>query len=326
MLEIFQSISKERTAMLRLVGSVIGPWVEELRGLCSENLSNGKEVILDFTHVSSLDAEGISLVLTLRDQAVSIRNIPFSVANQLGDTVQSPQRALDPGSTTPRSESRSTKASRSIYSGSTDELDLIAALRSGDELAFTQLVGTYQNRLLRTARTYVNSQAVAEEVVQETWLGVLKGLESFECRCSLKTWIFQILINRAKTKGEREGRMIPFSAMLDPQSDPGAPAVDPSLFNDNGPESRGGWVSPPRDWGKTPEQALLSQEFRALVQAAIDALPPSQREVITLRDVQGWSSGEVCDILGLSETNQRVLLHRARSKVRQALDQYFATR
>jgi RNA polymerase sigma-70 factor (ECF subfamily) len=271
-----------------------------------------------------LAREDISLVLTFRDQAVSIRNIPLSVADQLRDTLQSPQQALDPGSTTPSSESRSTKASRSIYSGSTDDLDLIAALRSGDELAFTQLVGTYQNRLLRTARTYVNSEAVAEEVVQETWLGVLKGLESFEGRCSLKTWIFQILINRARTRGKREGRMIPFSVMFDPQTDPGAPAVDPSLFNDNGPESLGGWISPPRDWGKSPEQALLSQESRALVQAAIDALPSSQKQVITLHDVQGWTSREVCDILGISEANQRVLLHRARSKVRQALDQYYA--
>src|SRR5271168_1121205 len=184
-----------------------------------------------------LAREDISSVLTLRDQAVSMRNIPLSVADQLRDTVQSPQQAMDPGSTTPRSESRSTKASRSIYSGSTEELDLIAALRSGDELAFTQLVGTCQNRLLRTARTYVSSEAEAEEVVQETWLGVLKGLERFEGRCSLKTWIFQILINRARTRGKREARMIPFSVVFDRQTDAGAPAVDPSPFNNNGPES-----------------------------------------------------------------------------------------
>jgi RNA polymerase sigma-70 factor, ECF subfamily len=216
--------------------------------------------------------------------------------------------------------------SAGVSSGSTDELELIAALRRGDELAFRRLVTTYQNCLFRTARIYVSSQAVVEEVVQETWLGVLKGLDKFESRCSLKTWIFQILINRAKTRGEREGRMIPFSAMFDPQSEPGEPAVDPSKFNDSDPESSDGWISQPRDWGKTPEQSLLSQEFRALVQATMDALPPSQKEVITLRDVQGWTSGEVCNILGVSETNQRVLLHRARSKVRQALDQYFATK
>jgi len=173
---------------------------------------------------------------------------------------------------------------------------------------------------------YVGSQAVAEEVVQETWVGVLKGLDNFEGRCSLKTWMFQILINRAKTRGEREGRMIPFSAMFDPQSDHGESAVDPSQFNDNDPEWPGGWVTQPRNWDANPEQSLLSQEVKAYTQAAIDGLPPSQREVITLRDVQGWTSEEVCNVLGVSETNQRVLLHRARSKVRQALDQYFGAK
>ena len=173
---------------------------------------------------------------------------------------------------------------------------------------------------------YVDSQAVSEEVVQETWLGVLKGIDRFEGRCTLKTWIFQILINRAKTRGEREGRMIPFSAMFDAHSDASEPAVDPSQFNENDPEWPGGWVSQPRDWGRTPEQSVLSQEFRALVQAAIDALPAGQKEVITLRDVQGWTSEEVCNTLEVSETNQRVLLHRARSKVRQALDCYFAAK
>ncbi len=137
------------------------------------------------------------------------------------------------------------------------------------------------------------------------------------------TWMFQILINRAKTRGEREGRMIPFSAMFDPQSDHGEPAVDPSQFNENDPEWPGGWVTQPRNWGANPEQSLLSQEVKAYTQAAIDGLPASQCEVITLRDVQGWTAQEVCNVLGVSETNQRVLLHRARSKVRQALDQYF---
>jgi RNA polymerase sigma-70 factor, ECF subfamily len=209
---------------------------------------------------------------------------------------------------------------------SPEELELLAALRRGDEAAFSRLVGAHHNALLRVARLYVGSHTVSEEVVQETWLGVLKGLDRFEGRCSLKTWIFQILINRAKTRGERESRMIPFSVMFDAQSDPGEPAVDPSQFNENDPEWPGGWMTQPRDWGKTPEQTLLSQELRAVVQSAIETLPPNQKEVITLRDVQGWASEEVCNILGVSETNQRVLLHRARSKVRQILDQYFAAR
>lgn len=205
-------------------------------------------------------------------------------------------------------------------------MELLAALRRGDESAFNRLVTAHQSSLVRVARMYVASHAVSEEVVQETWLGVLKGLDKFEGRCSLKTWIFQILINRAKTRGEREGRMIPFSAMFDAQSDPGEPAVDPSQFNENDPEWPGGWVTQPRDWGKTPEQTLLSQELRTVMQSAIETLPPNQKEVITLRDVQGWTSEEVCNVLGVSETNQRVLLHRARSKVRQILDQYFAAR
>jgi RNA polymerase sigma-70 factor, ECF subfamily len=208
----------------------------------------------------------------------------------------------------------------------TTELDLLAALRRGDESAFSRVVTLHQGPLLRVARMYVGSQAVAEEVVQETWMGVLKGLDNFQGRCSLKTWIFQILINRAKTRGEREGRMIPFSAMFDPQSDLGEPAVDPGQFNENDPEWPGGWITQPRNWGANPEQSLLSQELKAHTQAAIESLQPSQREVITLRDVQGWTSEEVCNVLGVSETNQRVLLHRARSKVRQALDQYFGAR
>jgi RNA polymerase sigma-70 factor (ECF subfamily) len=213
-----------------------------------------------------------------------------------------------------------------MFGAPNEELELITSLRRRDESAFSRLVATHHRSLLRVARLYVGSQAVSEEVVQETWLGVLKGIDRFEGRCSLKTWIFQILINRAKTRGEREGRMIPFSAMFDATSEAGEPAVDPSQFNESDPEWPGGWVSRPRDWGSTPEQSLLSQEFRALVQIAIDSLPANQKEVITLRDVHGWTSEEVCNILGVSETNQRVLLHRARSKVRQALDSYFAVK
>ena len=143
------------------------------------------------------------------------------------------------------------------------ELELVAALRRRDESAFSRLFTAHHSSLLRVARMYAGSEAVSEEVVQETWLGVLKGIDRFEGRCTLKTWIFQILVNRAKTRGEREGRMIPFSAMFDHESDTSAPAVDPSQFNENDPEWPGGWVSQPRDWGKTPEQALLSREFRA---------------------------------------------------------------
>jgi len=211
-------------------------------------------------------------------------------------------------------------------SAATDERELISRLRRKDETAFTSLIAAHHGSLLRVARLYVNCSEVAQEVVQDTWLGVIKGIDGFEGRSSLKTWIFQILINRARSRGEREGRSIPFSAYFDAQTAPAEPAVDPSQFNENDPEWPGGWVTQPRNWGATPEQVLLSSELRAYTQAAIDALPPSQREVITLRDVQGWTSEEVCNVLGVSETNQRVVLHRARSKVRQALDQYFEAR
>jgi RNA polymerase sigma-70 factor, ECF subfamily len=206
------------------------------------------------------------------------------------------------------------------------ERDLVASLRRRDEQAFAALIAAHHGALLRVARLYVNSTAVAEEVVQDTWLGVIKGIDGFEGRSSLKTWIFQILLNRARTRGQREGRSIPFSAYFDAQTAPAEPAVDPSQFNETDPEWPGGWVTQPRNWGATPEQVLLSCELRAYTEAAIAALPPSQREVITLRDVQGWTSDEVCNVLGVSETNQRVLLHRARSKVRQALDSYFDAR
>lgn len=211
-------------------------------------------------------------------------------------------------------------------SPASDERELVAALRRKDEMAFATLIALHHSSLLRVARLYVNSVEVAEEVVQDTWLGVIKGIHNFEGRSSLKTWIFQILINRSRTRGQRESRSIPFSAFFDAETAPAEPAVDPSQFNENDPEWPGGWVTQPRNWGATPEQVLLSSEVRAYTEAAIEALPPSQREVITLRDVQGWTAEEVCNVLGVSETNQRVLLHRARSKVRQSLDKYFEAR
>jgi RNA polymerase sigma-70 factor (ECF subfamily) len=169
---------------------------------------------------------------------------------------------------------------------------------------------------------YVPSRAVAEDVVQETWLGVLQGLARFEGRSSLKTWIFRILTNRARTRGQREGRSIPFSAVWNPETDSTEPAVDADRFSPPGSVDAGHWVSRPRDWEALPEDRLIGQETRAQIQQAIDALPDSQREVITLRDVEGWSAEEVCNVLQISESNQRVLLHRARSKVRRALEQY----
>ena len=199
------------------------------------------------------------------------------------------------------------------------EAQLLEALRAGDEVAFAQLVREYQPSLVRVARIYVSSQAAAEEVAAETWLGVLKGLDRFEGRSSLRTWIFSILTNIAKTRAQRDGRTLPFSALQDPGRVPEA-ALDADRFLDpEHPRWPGHWAVRPEPW---PEDALVAAETQALVAEAIEALPPAQRAVISLRDVEGWSSEEVRNALELSETNQRVLLHRARSKVRRALESY----
>jgi RNA polymerase sigma-70 factor (ECF subfamily) len=202
-----------------------------------------------------------------------------------------------------------------------EEMQLVEALRGGDERAFEELIRMYQAALVRVAQIYVSSRAVAEEVVQETWLAVLNGIDRFEGRSSLKTWIFRILANRAKTRAEREGRTIPFSALRNPEGVPES-AVDADRFLD--PEHArwpGHWATPPTQW---PEERLLGQETQRVIDEAIERLPAAQRAVITLRDVQGWSGEEVCNALELTETNQRVLLHRARSKVRRALEEYLS--
>jgi len=206
-----------------------------------------------------------------------------------------------------------------------DDALLVAALRAGDETAFGWLVEKYHSQLVRLAMVYVSNRAVAEEVAQEAWLGALEGLKRFEGRSSLKTWLFRILMNCARTRAVREARSIPFSAFWDASTEPYEPAVEPERFLPAGhQEWPGHWsaASRPKDWGDTPENVLLAGETRAHIDGAIAALPPGQREVITMRDVNGWSSEEVRNALGISETNQRVLLHRARSKVRRALEQY----
>jgi RNA polymerase sigma-70 factor (ECF subfamily) len=199
------------------------------------------------------------------------------------------------------------------------EAELLEALRAGDEDAFRALVREYQPSLVRVARIYVPTQAAAEEVAAETWLAVLNGLSRFEGRSSLRTWIFRILTNIAKTRAVRDGRTLPFSALADPGRVP-EPAVDADRFLDSDhPRWPGHWAVKPQAW---PEEALLAAETRERLTEAIEALPATQRAVISLRDVEGWSSEEVRNALDLSETNQRVLLHRARSKVRAALESY----
>jgi RNA polymerase sigma-70 factor (ECF subfamily) len=202
------------------------------------------------------------------------------------------------------------------YRASREDALLLQRLRAGDEDAFMELVDRYSMQLLRVARMYVSTRAAAEEVVGETWLAVLTGLDRFEGRSSVKTWLFRILVNRAKTRGVREQRVIPFSSLADADEDEGA-TVDPDRFT---PRGAGRWSSEPERWSELPEERLLARETLAVAQRAIEALPPNQRTVITLRDVEGWEADEVRDLLDISDVNQRVLLHRARAKVRKALE------
>ena len=210
--------------------------------------------------------------------------------------------------------------------GGGDETQFIAALRAGEEPAFVELIDRYHAGMVRLAGVFVRDAAVAEEVVQEAWLGVLRGLHHFDARSSLKRWISTILINRAKTRAVRERRSIPFSALLDDTAlEWFAPSVEPERFRpDDAERWRGGWVSFPRDWHKSPDEHVLSQETQNHIHACIEALPVSQRDVVLLRDVHGLSAEETCSLLRNTEVNQRVLLHRGRAKVRRALELYFS--
>jgi len=204
-----------------------------------------------------------------------------------------------------------------------EETQLLARLRSGDADAFETLVGRYHAQLKRLARAFVSTEASAEEVVQDTWVAVLDGLDAFEERSSLGTWISRILINRSKTKGIREARMTPFSAMGDGDPDEAADSVvEASRFDD-----RGKWSAPPDRWeDETPEQLVGNQEAMALLDAELRQLPERQRVVVVLRDTLGWTAQDVCNALEINETNQRVLLHRARSRLRARLEQHLDKR
>ncbi len=207
------------------------------------------------------------------------------------------------------------------FVASDDDLHLIELLRNGNEAAFVSLIDRYSDIMLRLAMLYVTAWPVAEEVVQETWMSVFEHLGHFEGRSSLRTWMFRILTNCAKTRAQREGRSIPFSSHSGMSTDRTEPAVETDRFLPTDHHWAGHWVSVKRE--ELPEENLLSQETRLCLERAIEALPPNQREIIILRDIEGWTSDEICSILGISEGNQRVLLHRARSKVRSALEKYF---
>ena len=205
-------------------------------------------------------------------------------------------------------------------SAAAEEQELLERLRAGDERAFETLVERHYPTMLAVARHYVSSRAVAEEVVQDAWLGVLKGLDSFEGRSSLRTWILRILVNRAKTRGARDSRTVPFASIM-PQGDEAA--VEPGRFRGPDDPFPGHWRAYPGTWQRLPEETLADRETLQIVLATIHQLPPPQRIVITMRDIQGCDAEEVCEALDVSEGNQRVLLHRARSKVRRALERHF---
>ena len=195
----------------------------------------------------------------------------------------------------------------------------VAALRAGDERTFRDLFARSYPMMKRVARAYAVSDAVAEEIVQETWVAVVTGIDRFEGRSALTTWIFSILTNQAKTHSAREKRAVPFSCVA--PGDVAEPAVDPDRFQKDDDAWPGHWATPPRPWQK-PERRLLSLEARDRLKAALAELPDRQRLIVGLRDVEGHSAEEVCDLLGLSQENQRVLLHRGRSRLRAILDEY----
>jgi RNA polymerase sigma-70 factor (ECF subfamily) len=205
--------------------------------------------------------------------------------------------------------------------GSERDAELLAGLRRGDEAAFATLVDDLSGPMLRVAMGYVRDRSVAEEVVQDAWVAVLNGLHRFEGRSSLRTWIFRIVMNRAISRFGKERRSVPFSALA---GEDDGPSVEPErFFPATHPRTPGEWSVPPLGWESIPEEALSSAETMTVIRNAVDALPTGQRAVMTLRDLQGLTAAEACQILDISETNQRVLLHRGRTKVRRALEEHF---
>jgi RNA polymerase sigma-70 factor (ECF subfamily) len=199
---------------------------------------------------------------------------------------------------------------------------LLAALRAGDEAAFGTLIERYHTGMLGLAQLYLRDPALAEAVAHEAWLSLLRGLDGFPAHSSLKIWLFRSVLDGARVRREQPG--LPFSAAGDARAEQAEPAVEPGRFRGPGDQWPGGWVTFPPSWGPAPDQRLRSGDVRQLIGAAIGQLPPAQREVVVLRDVQGWTAQEVAQLLELSETTQRVLLHRGRSTLRRGLAHYLA--
>ncbi len=199
-----------------------------------------------------------------------------------------------------------------------NEREIVERLRNRDEAIFEFLLDNYHASMIRIAQIYLAERELAEEIVQETWLAVFEGISRFEGRSSLKTWIYSILVNRSQTRAQREGRSIAFSLLDTFNAD--EPTVEEERFTN--PRFPGHWSLPPESWENVPEAHLLSEETQSIIHRAIERLSANQREVITLHDVEGWSAEEVCNVLNISESNQRVLLHRARAAVRCELEKY----
>jgi len=207
-----------------------------------------------------------------------------------------------------------------VVTGTTDESELVERLRGGDETAFADLVDKHTPGLLRAARSHVQSHAIAEEVVQETWIALLKGIRKFEGRSSLQTWLFVVMTNIAKTRGSKERR--DQEALIAATG----PTVDPFRFRGHDDPRAGAWKQPPASFPDSPEGSVLGRELRDIAQRELDKLPEKQRAVVTLRDVLDFDSAEVCEVLDISQANQRVLLHRGRAAIRQVLEDYTRTR
>ncbi len=206
-----------------------------------------------------------------------------------------------------------------LVGATADDQRIIAGLRAGSEAVFAEMVDKYHGSLVRVAMRYTPSRAVAEEVVQDTWIGVIEGIDRFEGRSTVKTWFYRILIYRARARGERERRTTPMSALA---NDDSTPSVPTERFRGSDALWAGHWATPPQRWDGDAEERLLAGEAREIIDAVIADLPPAQRDVIVMRDLSQFSAAEVCDLLDVTEANQRVLLHRARSRVRAALEQY----
>lgn len=203
----------------------------------------------------------------------------------------------------------------------TSDDDLVTRLRAGDEDAFRELIDEFDVPLRRVARTYVSTDAAADEVVQDVWVGVLRGIDRFEQRSSLKTWIYRILLNIARTRGVRDRRSIPFASLGDAGDE--GPTFDLDRFQNASGQHPGHWSEFPMRWHDHPEVRAVGHETIAVVRDALSTLPAAQQEVVRLRDLEGWTGAEVCNALDITDTNQRVLLHRGRAKIRAALESYF---